>query len=66
MLEGYTNADMAGDTDFGRSTLEYLMPSARGSVSWQSKLQNTSRKVLILWCMRSGFIGAEKLLDIPP
>ena len=39
MLEGYTNADMAGDTDSRKSTSGFLMTFAGGAVSCQSKLQ---------------------------
>ena len=39
VLEGYTDADMAGDTDSRKSTSGFLMTFAGGVVSWQSKLQ---------------------------
>ena len=39
ILEGYSNADMAGDLDSRKSTLGFLMTFAGGVVSWQSKLQ---------------------------
>ena len=39
VLEGYTDADMAGDTDSRKSTSGFLMTFAGGAVSWQSKLQ---------------------------
>ncbi|XP_071921747.1 disease resistance protein At4g27190-like [Coffea arabica] len=39
MLDGYTDADMAGDLDNGKSTSGYLMIFVGGAVSWQSKLQ---------------------------
>lgn len=39
VLEGYTDADMAGDVDSRKSTSGYLFTFAGGAVSWQSKLQ---------------------------
>ena len=39
VLEGYTNADMADGIDSRKSTSGYLIPFARGAISWQSKLQ---------------------------
>ena len=39
VLEGYTDADMAGDLDGRKSTSGYLFTFAGGVVSWQSKLQ---------------------------
>uniref|UniRef100_A0A2N9FFW3 Integrase catalytic domain-containing protein n=1 Tax=Fagus sylvatica TaxID=28930 RepID=A0A2N9FFW3_FAGSY len=39
VLEGYTDADMAGDLDGKKSTSGFLFTFARGAVSWQSKLQ---------------------------
>jgi hypothetical protein len=38
-LEGYTDADMAGDLDSRKSTSGILFTFAGGAVSWQSKLQ---------------------------
>ncbi|KAL5725484.1 hypothetical protein ACHQM5_008624 [Ranunculus cassubicifolius] len=38
-LEGYTDADMAGDIDSMKSTSGYLFTFAGGAVSWQAKLQ---------------------------
>lgn len=38
-LDGYTDADMAGDIDSRKPTSGYLMTFAGGAVSWQSKLQ---------------------------
>ena len=40
LLEGYTDADMAGDIDSRKSTLGYLVIFTGEAVSWQSKLQN--------------------------
>ena len=39
ILEGYTDADMAGDLDNRKSTSGYLYTFAGGAVSWQSRLQ---------------------------
>ncbi|CAH9062481.1 unnamed protein product [Cuscuta epithymum] len=39
VLEGYTDADMAGDTDSRKSTSGYIYTFAGGTVSWQSRLQ---------------------------
>ena len=39
MLDGYTDSNMAGDVDFWRSILGFLMTFAGGAVSWQFKLQ---------------------------
>ena len=37
-LVGYSNSDMAGDIDYKKSTLGYLIKFAGGAVTWQSKL----------------------------
>lgn len=39
ILEGYADADMAGDLDGRKSTSGYVFTFAGGAVSWQSKLQ---------------------------
>ncbi|KAD2392997.1 hypothetical protein E3N88_39974 [Mikania micrantha] len=39
MLVGYTDSDMEGNKDNMKSTSGYLMTYARGTVSWQSRLQ---------------------------
>ena len=39
MLLGCTNANMAGDVDFKKSTSGYLITFSGGVVSWQSRLQ---------------------------
>lgn len=39
VLEGYTDADLAGDIDSKKSTSGYLTTFTGGAVSWQSKLQ---------------------------
>ena len=39
VLDGYTDADMAGDCDSRKSTSGFLMTFAGGAVSWQSRLQ---------------------------
>ena len=38
-LEGFADADMAGDLDDRRSTSGFLFTFAGGAISWQSKLQ---------------------------
>ena len=38
-LEGYTDADMAGDLDSRKSTSGYLFTFSEGAISWQSRLQ---------------------------
>ena len=40
VLEGYTDADMAGDLNDRKSILGFLFTLAGGVVSWQFKLQN--------------------------
>ena len=39
VLQGYIDADYAGDADSRKSTSRYLMTYAGGAVSWQSRLQ---------------------------
>ena len=39
ILEGFTDADMAGDLDGRKSTSGFLFTFAGGAISWQSKLQ---------------------------
>ena len=39
ILEGFTDADMAGDLDGRKSTSGFLFTFAGGAVTWQSKLQ---------------------------
>ena len=39
ILEGFTDADMAGDVDSRKSTSGYVFTFSRGAISWQSKLQ---------------------------
>ena len=39
MLEGFTDADMAGDLDGRKSTSGFLFTFAGGAISWQFKLQ---------------------------
>ena len=38
-LEGYTDADMAGDLDSKKSTSGYLFTFSERAISWQSRLQ---------------------------
>jgi len=39
VLNGHTNANMAGDMDSRKSTFGYMMTFVGGVVSWQSRLQ---------------------------
>ena len=39
MLEGFTDADMAGDVDTRNSTTSYLYTFAGAAVSWVSRIQ---------------------------
>jgi hypothetical protein len=39
VLDGFTDADMAGDVDSRKSTSGYLITYSGGAVSWQSRLQ---------------------------
>ena len=39
VLEGYVDADWAGDLDGRKSTSGYLFTFAGGTISWQSRLQ---------------------------
>lgn len=39
ILQGYTDADMAGDLDNRKSTSGYVFTFSGGAISWQSKLQ---------------------------
>jgi hypothetical protein len=39
VLNGFTDADMAGDIDSRKSTSGYLITYSGGAVSWQSRLQ---------------------------
>ena len=39
ILQGYTDANYAGDADSRKSTSGYMMTYAGGAVSWQSRLQ---------------------------
>ena len=38
MLDGYIDSNMAGDVDFRKSILGFMMTFAGGDVPWQSKL----------------------------
>lgn len=40
-LQGYTNADWAGDLDTRRSTSGYIFNVGSGAISWSSKQQPT-------------------------
>jgi hypothetical protein len=39
VLDGFTDADMAGDIDSRKSNSRYLITYSGGAVSWQSRLQ---------------------------
>ena len=56
VLEGYIDADMAGDHDSKKSTSRYLFTSAGGAVSWQSKLQ----KCVALFTTKAVYIVANE------
>ena len=56
-LEGFTDADMAGDFDNQKSTSGSLFTVVGGAVSWQSKLQ----KCVALNTTEAEYIAAIKL-----
>ena len=56
VLEGYTNADLAGDIDSRKSTSGYLTTFAGGAISWQSKLQ----KCIALSTTEAEYIASTK------
>ena len=56
MLEGFTDADMAGDLDGRKPTSGFLFTFARGAVSWQSKLQ----KCVALFTTEAEYIAATE------
>lgn len=56
VLNGFTDADMAGDVDSRKSTSGYLITFAGGAVSWQSKLQ----KCVALSTTEAEFIAATE------
>ena len=62
VLDGYTDAYMAGDVDSRKSTSGYLMKFAGGAVLWQSRLQ----KYVALSTIEAEYItltkGGKKLL----
>jgi hypothetical protein len=39
VLDGFTDANMAGDIDSRKSTSGYLITYSGGAMSWQSRLQ---------------------------
>ena len=57
VLEGYTDADMAGDLDKRKSVSGYLFTFAGGVVSRQSKLQ----KCGTLFTTEAGYIAATEV-----
>lgn len=56
VLEGFTDADLAGDLDNRKSTSGYLFTFCGGAVSWQSKLQ----KCVALSTTESEYIAANE------
>jgi len=64
VLNGYTDANMAGDVDSRKSTSGYMMTFVGGAVSWQSRLQ----KCVVLSSTEVGYIvvieASKKLLWI--
>jgi hypothetical protein len=54
VLQGYTDADYAGDADSRKSTSGYMMTYAGGAVSWKSRLQ----KCVSLSTTDAEYIGA--------
>ncbi|WCJ38272.1 Retrovirus-related Pol polyprotein from transposon TNT 1-94 [Euphorbia peplus] len=56
ILEGFVDADMAGDLDHRRSTSGYVFRFARGAISWQSKLQ----KCIALSTTEAEYISAAE------
>ena len=57
LLEGFTDADMAGDLDGRKSTSGFLFTFAGGAVSWQSKLQ----KCVALSTTEAEYIAATEV-----
>ena len=56
VLNGYTDADMAGDMDSRKSTSIYMRTFVGGAVSWQSRLQRCVSilyRGIIYCCYRS-------------
>jgi hypothetical protein len=64
VLDGFTDADMAGDIDSRKSTSRYLITYSGGAVSWQSRLQ----KCVVLSTIEAEYIAiteaAKELLWI--
>jgi len=58
VLNGYTDAYMAGDVDSRKSTSGYMMTFARGVMSWQSRLQ----KCVALSSSEAEYLLLHKLL----
>ena len=56
VLEGFTDADLAGDLDARKSTSGYLFTFSGGAVSWQSKLQ----KCVALSTTEAEYIAANE------
>ena len=53
MLDGYTDSDMSGDVDSGKSTSGYLMTFAGAAMSWQLRL----RKCVVLSTTEAEYIA---------
>ena len=56
VLEGYVDADQAGDLDGRKSTFGYLFTFARLAISWQSRLQ----KCVALSTTKAKYIAANE------
>ena len=56
ILEGYVDANWAGDLNGRKSTSGYLFTFARGPVSWQSRLQ----KCVALFTTEAEYIAVNE------
>ncbi|OMO59210.1 Integrase, catalytic core [Corchorus capsularis] len=73
ILEGFTDADMAGDLDSRKSTSGYIFTFAGGAISWQSKLQKcvalSTTEAEYIAAIEAGYsstlINARSLLKAP-
>ena len=62
ILEGYVDADWAGDLDGRKSTSGYLFTFAGGFVSWQSRLQKcVALSTTEVECIAANEAGKEML-----
>ena len=57
ILEGYVDADWAGDVNGRKSTSGYLFTFAGGAVSWQSRLQ----KCVALSTIEAKYIASNEV-----